>query len=193
MRLRINPLARAVATFMAVAGLVTGITYAALSSSATLTNNTINSATASLKVWNGSSFEGTAQGFTVTGLVPSVVTDEYPFYLKNADLPLKVTIQASAPASAAGFDSWSDLSVRFISHDPACPTVSNKVTKTMQELMDAPVELPCNSLPANSQGNDGVLATAGNYGVKFFIDSTEVSGEQVSVGAFTWTLTGTQP
>jgi hypothetical protein len=188
MRLKLNPVARALATFTAVAGLVTGVTYAALSSSATLTNSTISSTTASLKIWDGDSFESTAPGFTVTGLVPGTPSVGYPLYLKNADQPLKVTVQSSIPASFLGFDNWADVKVSI--KGEACGVT---IDTDLAALIANPVELPCNNLPANSQGDGSVLATAGNYTVKFNIPAEEVTGSQASVGAFTWTLTGVQP
>lgn len=190
MKIKLNPIARAIAVFGATAALVTGVTFAALSSSATLTESTINSATASLKVWDGASFESTAPGFTVTNLVPGTQTQEYPFYLQNESLPLNVTVQSSTPVSAEGFDNFADVKVRITSNEPGCG--SNVVETDLGALIAGPIALPCNALAANSQGNDAVPATEGNFSMSFNIPAEEVSGGSASVGAFTFTLVGTQ-
>src|SRR5687767_2695010 len=95
---RINPALRAAGVLSAVAVLVGGVTFAALQSSATLTNNTISSADASLLLWDGDSFESTATGFTVEELVPGEWTEENLFYFKNdSAADLDVTVAASTP------------------------------------------------------------------------------------------------
>lgn len=72
--MKLNPVVRATGIIGATAALVTGVTFAALSSSATLTQNTIASATANLEIDNVD--EGvetglsTDQGFAFTGVVP---------------------------------------------------------------------------------------------------------------------------
>lgn len=94
----INPLARAIGVFSAVAVLASGATFAALQSQATLTDNTIQSATADLHVnnlENGGEYGETDTGFEFTGLVPG---DDYQgeaqeFSLKNnGDVDLGLTI-----------------------------------------------------------------------------------------------------
>jgi hypothetical protein len=65
-----NPQVRSVSIFGVVAVLVTGVTYAALQSQATLTNNTIASATASLQVQSTGSFASQDAGFAFTGVIP---------------------------------------------------------------------------------------------------------------------------
>jgi len=72
-----SPVLRAVGIIGVVAGLVTAVTFAALQSQATLTSNTIASATAQLAVSSTSgcsavtgTFGQTETGFAFTGLVP---------------------------------------------------------------------------------------------------------------------------
>lgn len=93
----INPLARAIGVFSAVAVLASGATFAALQSQATLTDNTIQSATADLHVnnlENGGEYSETDTGFEFTGLVPGNDYGEaQEFSLKNnGDVDLGLTI-----------------------------------------------------------------------------------------------------
>ena len=87
----ISPVARAIAVVGAVVVLATSVTFAALQSQATLTNSSI-STTASLKLWNGSSFQSTAPGFTINNLVPGSGSGELPFYFQNSGgIPLQIS------------------------------------------------------------------------------------------------------
>lgn len=187
---KFNPIARAVGVIGVVAGLVTGVTFAALNSTATLTNTTISSATASLKLWDGDSYESTAPGFTITDLVPGTGS-ENAFYFQNASaVDLDVTASVPGAPSATGFTGWDKLKVTFTSDNPLCE--DNKVDTTMEALLAGEVELPCNALTGNATGNSGVEATEGNYKVKFDINPSDVEGDSISVGAFNIDFTGTQ-
>ncbi len=80
-----NPVLRATGVIGTVAALVTGVTFAALSSSATLTANTIASATADLQVSTDNiSFGVSKPGFAFNGAVPGgAASPNKTFYLKN--------------------------------------------------------------------------------------------------------------
>lgn len=85
---RINPLARAIGIIGVVAALVAATTFAALTSQATLTNNTIASATADLQVDSDgdASYGSTDEGFAFTSVVPggaAVPSTPFTFKLKN--------------------------------------------------------------------------------------------------------------
>jgi hypothetical protein len=86
------------AVFGVVATLVTGITYAALTSQATLTNNIISSASANLQVKSTGSFATQDAGFAFTGIVPggpAMPLAGNAFQLRNAgdtDLDVAVSI-----------------------------------------------------------------------------------------------------
>jgi predicted ribosomally synthesized peptide with SipW-like signal peptide len=196
-KITFNPIARAIAIFGAVAVLVTGVTYAALTSSATLTGNTITSANSSLLIYDGTTFASTANGFDVTGLIPGQGSDENFVYLKNAgDTDLKVTVSSDtpvAPPAGYGFTGWENLKVTIKDYDPTC--VGNAtVNTTMQELM-APggVVLPCSgALSEGAQGDNSVLDTEGNYSFTFDIAPESVTpGGSPGVGDFNLTFNGT--
>jgi hypothetical protein len=189
-KLHINPVVRAVGLFAAVAALVTSVTFAALNSQVTLSSNSISTTTASLKLWDGDSFESTAPGFTVTELVPGT-GKEFPFYFQNTgSADLDITAHVPVAPTASGFTGWENLEVTFTSNAPGC--VDGSVETDMQALLAGEVALPCNPLSGGSQGNSGVEATEGNYKVKFDIDPSAISGSSATVGSFDIVFTGTQ-
>lgn len=95
-----QPLFRAVTVISAVAVLVTGVTYAALQSQqAALTGNTIQSATADLRIsGTGATYAATKTGFKFGEVIPGAAATgpaDSTFYLKNYGTPalgLKVAI-----------------------------------------------------------------------------------------------------
>lgn len=192
----INPVVRAAGVISAVAIVTGGVTYAALSSSATLTDNTITSANASLLLWDGDSFENTAPGFDVTGLIPGEGSGENKFYVRNAgDTNLNVTahvpVEPEAPAGGYDFTGWENLKITFKSYKDGC--ADNTVDTNMAALIAGQVALPCNNLAEGAQGNDqpGQENTEGNYSVAFDINPDSVNGDSPGVGDFDIVLTGT--
>jgi hypothetical protein len=98
---KISPMVRAVGTMGAVAALVGGITFAQLSSSpVTLTNDTLDSATASLGIGLSTSCttsSNTQTGMDFTNLLPGVASSPFAFCLTNTGgastgTPLNLTI-----------------------------------------------------------------------------------------------------
>lgn len=107
----IKPLLRAI-TVMAIVGvIVTGVTFAALQSQqAVLTGNTIETASADLRVSaDGNTYNSTLAGFDFADIVPggaAVPTAGYNFYLKNfggTSLMLKLSV-SSTVANASDVD-----------------------------------------------------------------------------------------
>jgi hypothetical protein len=192
-----NPVVRAVGVFSAVAIIAGGVTYAALNTSATLSGNTITTADANLLLWDGDSYETTAPGFDVTGLIPGEGSADQKFYVKNAgDTNLNVTAHVAtapvAPAEGYGFDGWQNLRVTFKAYNPACTTASDRIVHTtMADLLAGQVALPCNNLKMGAQGDSspGAVNTEGNYSVSFDITPASVSGTP-KVGDFDLVFTG---
>jgi hypothetical protein len=106
-----GPLLRAAGVLSAIGVLVTGVTFATLQSqNATLTGNSIQSATADLRIGtSASTFDVSRNGFTFKDVVPggpAMPTDGNTFYLKNygtAPLALKVVL-GSTPTNLSGAD-----------------------------------------------------------------------------------------
>lgn len=96
---------------VAVLALITGVTYAALTSQqAVLTGNTIESATASLAIGtDGTHFAGTQTGFDFAGVVPGgalVPVAGNSFYLQNSGttgLIVKLAVSGT-PVVTSGVD-----------------------------------------------------------------------------------------
>ncbi|MEI7522349.1 MAG: hypothetical protein WCJ86_02655 [Candidatus Saccharibacteria bacterium] len=107
----VGAVSRAVGVISAVVVLMTGVTYAALQSpQATLTNSTISSATADLRIGtSATSFASTRIGFNFVDLIPgglAAPVDGNIFYLKNygnAKLGLHISI-GSIPVNLSNVD-----------------------------------------------------------------------------------------
>ncbi len=193
---RISPLVRAVGVFSAVAVVVGGVTFAAFNSQATLTSNTISTASANLQVFDtvSGTFGSTGQGFTVTKLVPGTGVTS-PFYLKNAgDLALDVTAHVptapAAPEGGYGFSGFENVKVTITADKTGCTEAP--VATTMAALLAGEVALPCNSLAVGAQGDSATAGTEGNYKIKFDIDPAAITGNHAGVGPFDLVFTGTQ-
>jgi len=174
-----SPLVRAIGVFSAVAVIVGGVTFAAISSSVTLTGNTFSTANADLKIWNGSEYTDTSTGFTVNNLVPGQFSDPNFFYFRNdSGTPLDLTAEVTGNPTTTGVAN-KDVTLQFKSYAPGC--VDNTKEYTLAELKDAtPDELPCNPLASGATGNSGVQNTEGNYSVAFKVDNVNKNGATVS-------------
>lgn len=186
---RINPVIRAVAVIGAVMAMVTSVTFAALTSSATLSGNTIGtaSANADLLLWNGSEFTDAAPGFSFTGLMPGQRSDKFNFYFKNngnTDLDLMARLDA-APEFSEGITA-NDVTLKFMG---AC---KESTSVTLADMIAGPVALPCNPLEAGAQGVVGEWWNKANYSVSVKIaDSVALSETGHTVGAFDIIFDGT--
>jgi predicted ribosomally synthesized peptide with SipW-like signal peptide len=192
---KFNPIARAVGVMGVVAALATGVTFAAFSSTATLTDNTISAADANLLVWDGDSFESTAPGFTIADLVPGEGSTDNMFYLQNNSggalyVSAHVPDMPDEPEGGYGFTGWENLKVTFKSYAPDCE--EPEVNTTMAALLAGNVELPCNTLAEGAQGNAGEQATEGNYSVSYDIDPSSLNSgvDDAGVGDFDLQLIG---
>ena len=193
--LKMNPLLRAIGVIGVVAALVTSITFASLQSQATLTNSSILTANASLKVYDftpgNAGYKSSAPGFTVTGLIPGTGVTEH-FYLANeGEVPLVITAHVPgtppAPIGGYGFSGFANLTVVITGQ--GC---NLSVNTNMAALMAGEVALPCNPLGVGVAG-DSNADVAGNYDIKFDILPSAITGSQAGVGNFNIVLSGTQP
>jgi predicted ribosomally synthesized peptide with SipW-like signal peptide len=181
----INPVLRATGVIGVVAAMVTGVTYAAFNSQATLTANTVSTATVGLEVGTAADDTGaTKPGLAFTSVIPGTGITK-SFYLKNTgDTALDVTAHVptlpSAPAGGYGFSGFENLTVDITS--PACADV---VHTNMLALNSGDVALPCNSLPVT-----GAEDTARQYDAHVDIMPAAVSGSHAGVDNFDLVFTG---
>jgi hypothetical protein len=132
------PLLRAVGVLSAVGIIATSVTFASLQSQqAVLTGNTIQSATADLRIGtSASTFSASRAGFTFADVVPggpAMPADGHSFYLKNygsAALNLKVAVN-SAVTNASSVD-LNKVSVQLTRID-----TGSVQTMSLQSLLDA--------------------------------------------------------
>lgn len=184
---KLNPAARAIGTVGAVVALAGGVTFAALTSTATLTDTSINTANAGLLLWDGNSFESTAPGFTITGAIPDTPSAPQPFYFQNSgDAAETVSVKANH-APTTDLDLYSNIKVRF-----DCFGANSVVNTNVQSLIDGSVPLGL-TLPVGAQGNesDGVNNTLGDCTATFTIEGSGVNNNSASVTDLDLDFTGT--
>jgi archaellum component FlaG (FlaF/FlaG flagellin family) len=188
-----SPLIRAVFVIGAVAALVSSITFAALSDTATLAESTMSTTNAELQIYNfpNSAWENSAPGFAFNNLVPGTFSSPSSFYLKNAGgVNLDVAAMVpTAPTLGAGFTgTLADIKVAITGDE--CTTTVNT---DMDALVAGAVALPCNSLDVGEAGDSGIALSPGNFKISVKIEAGAVTGSgPVNVGAFDIIFTGTQ-
>jgi hypothetical protein len=181
-----QPLARAVMVVSAVAVLATGVTYAALQSqTATLTGNSISTATADLRIGtSASTFSATRTGFSFNNVVPGAVaspTDGNAFYLKNygaVPMALKVSI-GTIPTNVSDVD----LNKVYI-------VLTRVDTSASQKLSVASL------VAANTAGgvsltdelDGGIVA---QYKAQVTMDADAFSGQSATIGGIDLVFSGT--
>jgi hypothetical protein len=177
---------RASAMLAAISVLVVGVTYAALTSTATLTDNTISSATATLLVDGsdaGTTTSASEAGFSFTDLVPGAdFSAAQTFSLENAGTaPLAVTVYAAGGANTGVLDK-TKVHVKFVNTSEA----NVEATYTLAQL-----EALFNNVPGVS--GLGVLdpAETDSLTVQVKLDADAVSGGAAALSGFNFVFTGT--
>jgi len=182
----VQPLARAIIVVAAVAVLATGVTFAALQSqSATLTGNSISTATADLRIGTTvSTFSNTRTGFSFTNVIPGATaspTDGNSFYLKNygaSTMVLKAAI-SSVPTNVSSVD-LSKVYIVFTRVD----------TAATQQLSVASL------VTANTTGGTTLTDTLAGGAIAQFktqvvIDDDAFSGQSATIGGIDLIFNGT--
>jgi hypothetical protein len=186
----INPVLRATGIIAVVAALVTGITFAALQSQATLTNSTIASATADLQIDNtdnGSGFSNTDTGYAFTGVVPGGAdSNTGNFQLKNnstggADLSIDVQVPTLPTWTVVPAGPVVNADVDVIISCTGTLGVFG-VTTDLVSINAGPVALT----GANLDNGDTATCT-----VKISMDATAFTGTNASSTNFDFVFTGT--
>lgn len=184
---QINPVLRAVGVIGIVAALVTSITFAALQSQATLTNNTISTASADLRLWDGDSFETSAPGFNVSNLIPGTASDPQLFYFKNAGAALDLTANIPVAPTYSGIGDFSKV---YVTLDCQGDADADGVKTDIAALLAGQVDFGV-TLPANSQGVIGETDNPANCSAVVDIDPATVSGSSATIDNFNIVFTGT--
>lgn len=185
----ISPVVRAIGVIGAVAILVTSITYAALQSQVTLTDNTIASASTDLQVNNTddtvTGFGDTDTGYAFTGVVPGGADSSTGnFQLKNngtAAMSVSVKVPTLPTWTVTPSGTVDNTKVMVVM---SCTDLDETytVTDTLTNLNAAPVNFATGTLGA------GDTATCT---VKIDMDAAAFSGESASAGNFDFEFTGT--
>jgi len=183
----INPLLRAVAVISAVAVLAAGVTFAFLTSTATLTGNTLSSATAGLLV-DGSDGDTVATssepGFAFNNLLPGAAygSGQTLRLENNGTAQLDVTVSAGAGLATGTIDR-NEVFVKF----------TNQTTPGFAEYTLAQLESAGRNMPNISTGVPGFLdfplTTAFTMQVR--LGASAVTGSSASIGSFPLVFTGT--
>ena len=156
---KINPLARAIGTMGAIAGLVGAVTFANLqSNTVALSPNTLTSATANLQIGNNAeAFNNTSvSGITAT-LTPGTPSS-FTFYLKNnGQSNMNITAHVPTDFSTSPIPA-SDITLSF-------DCGSGPVTFTLDAWAAGSAAIPGNPLGAGSTWTCSETATlASSYG-----------------------------
>ena len=177
---------RASAMLAAISVMVVGVTYAALTSTATLTDNTISSATATLLVDgpDGNLDQSASEaGFSFTDLVPGAdYSAPQAFRLENdGSADMTVTVYATV-GSLTGVLDKSKVHVK-VTNTSADPDVSDEYTL-------AELETLFNDVPGVS--GSGVLEdqTVEEFTIQVKLDENAVSGGGASLTGFNFVFTG---
>jgi predicted ribosomally synthesized peptide with SipW-like signal peptide len=179
---KINPVVRAILVVGAAAGLVVGVTFAALNSQATLTGNTI-SATAGLQVsTNGVDFGGSIPGFAFNNVVLGDSTGvNNTFKLRNASTTnMNVTLKIpTAPTFTGGTVDPAKVHVKLDCTDPGLTMAST----TLTTLTGSEVSLTGGPLTAGSTASCTMNVTLDNDAI--------TGGTTATSSAFDLRFTGT--
>jgi hypothetical protein len=181
------PLLRAIAVVGATGALVSSVTYATLQSpSATLTGNTIQSASANLLIGTASAtstaFSATHSGFTFAGVVPggpAAPASGNVFYLRNtgtATLAAKMSV-GSTPSNASSVD-LSKVTVNITRTD-----TNATQSATLQSLIDNGLALTDTLAPSPT-------STAYQYSLTVSMAADAFTGNSATIGGIDLVFNG---
>ncbi len=178
-----GPLLRAVGVLSAVGVLVTGVTFAALQSQpAALTGNTIQSATADLRIGtSASTFEAARPGFTFKDVIPggsAMPADGHSVYLRNyGTAPLNIRLALGGTLSNSSAVDLSKVHLRIDRTDGSGPSVIS-----LQALNDEGLDLTDVVQP----GTVGIT----HYRLRTYMDSDAFSGQGATLSGMDLVFSG---
>lgn len=165
----------------ATLALVAGVTFANLSSTATLSDNNLTTASADLKVDIGAGPQTTQPGFNLTDYVPGAPSQAGSFSLVNqGGVPLNITAHVPSVGAYSGFVQGGFSGVHVEVKDGGGNTV---LTTTLAALLSGQEAFTDSPLPPGSRA----------YTATVNIDSNVLTGSSASINHFDIVFTGTQP
>jgi hypothetical protein len=176
-------LTRGIGAIAATAVLVTGVSFAALTSNTvTLSDNSFSTDTATLLISNGGAFNDTSvQGFDAGKLAPGQTSDTANFQLENTgDVALAITAIADNINNPSGIDGNQET-IHVLRTDGGA-TGANSEDVTLATLAGGNVGLPGGPVAAN---------TTASYTVSLSLDSG-FTGPQGATLSFDTVFTGSQ-
>jgi hypothetical protein len=185
-RRSLQPLLRAITIISSLTILATGVTYAALQSGqAKLTGNTIQTATAGLKIsLNGTDYGDSQTGFSFTDVIPGAAAAPAggnTFYLKNSGsvaLDLKIAV-SSTPVNTANVD----LSKVYL-------VLTRSGTQTNQKMSLASL-ISSNATGGTALAGQLAAASTASFQAQFQMDSDAFSGSSADIGGIDFVFNGT--
>lgn len=188
----ISPVVRAIGVIGAVAILVTSITYAALQSQVTLTDNTITTGSANLEIASFTAgdpgacgaFGATAPGFAFAGVIPGGASSQTEkFCLSNTSTTngLSLKVKSVDPVTWTAVPSTATVDNTKVTLDIVCDNGST-ISTTVAAIELGDVSFSATNLAANTQ----TTCTA-----KITMDAAAFTGESATAGQFDLMFTGT--
>ena len=176
-------LTRGIGAIAATAVLVTGVSFAALTSNnVTLSDNSFSTASATLLISNGGDFSSTSvTGFDAGTLAPGQTSDTASFQLDNTGgVPLTITAIADAINNPNSIDG--SLETIHVLRTDGGATGANSEDVTLATLAGGNVGLPGGPIAAD---------TVASYTVSLTLDPS-FSGPQGATLSFDTVFSGTQ-
>lgn len=179
-------IARATGVIGATAALIVGVTLAQLTTTATLTGNTLSSATGDLKVNNtdnGGSPAASDAGFSFSNLIPGsdYGTAKNFTLFNNGSATLGVTVYATLGVPSGSIDK-TKVHFKFVNTDESSAT---------QEYTLAELEALSRNMPGVSGTGSLTPTEEDHFTVQVKLDADAVTGSSGSVGSFDFVFTGT--
>lgn len=154
-RLKINPVARALIVVGAVAAIATGVTFAALSSQTTLSGNTITATPGLLLSTNSTTYDAKIPGFAFDVTPGDTTGVSQTFDIKNTTssaMSLSLAVPAAVTFTGGTVDN-SDVNLAL-----ACTSPTLSLTSDLATLSSGPVPVT-GSLSADTSAACTITAT----------------------------------
>ncbi|HZP55746.1 MAG TPA: hypothetical protein VFB03_03180 [Candidatus Saccharimonadales bacterium] len=187
------PLMRAAVIFSALGIILTGVTFAALQSPpATLSNNTINSATADLRIGtsnNGNILTTSVAGYSFDGVIPggsAAPSSGNPVYLRNygsASMTIKLAVSTTPSVVTVG-PSGASVNLSKVYLDITRTDTSTEQKFSIKDLMDA------NSTGGLALTDSLSGGSVGQYSLRVVMDGDAFTAQSSTISGINIIFTG---